>query len=101
MLASKHLRAAFEKIFAALRADRRVRAHRHEGGGEHLVVLRREARGASARILGRGFEREMQPPRGGADHFTASFADDTTLLTWSNSGLVDCEPLSVIFSNSA
>ena len=77
----QHLSAALQKIFAALRSDRRMRTHGHERGGEHLVVLRGEARGAGARILGRGFEREMQPPGGGGRHFTASFADDTTLLT--------------------
>jgi len=44
-------------------------------------VPRGETRGTSARMLGRGFEREMQAPWGGRRHFIASFADDTTLLT--------------------
>jgi hypothetical protein len=44
------------------------------------VVLCGEARRTGTRMLGGGFEREMQPPGGGL-HFTASFADDTTLLT--------------------
>ena len=77
----QHLGAALEQIFAALRAHGRMRSHRHESGRQHLVVPCGEARGAGARIRGRGFEREMQPPRGGGRHFTASFADDTTLLT--------------------
>ena len=75
------LRTTLEEIFTALGSNRRMRTYGHEGRRQYLVVLRGEARGAGARILGRGFEREMQPPRGGARHFTASFADDTTLLT--------------------
>src|ERR1700722_15436843 len=95
----QHLGTAFQEIFTALRADRRMRTHGHEGGRQNFVMLFGEPRGPGARILGRRLEREMQPPRGGARHFTASFAADTALLTCSNSGLADCEPLSVIFSN--
>jgi hypothetical protein len=75
------LRTTLEEIFTALGSDRRMRTYGHERRRQYLVVLCSEARGTGARILGRGFEREMQPPRGGARHFTASFADDTTLLT--------------------
>jgi hypothetical protein len=77
----QYLRTAFQEIFTALRSDRRMRTYGHEGRREYLMVLCSEASGTGARIQGRGFEREMQPPRGGARHFTASFADDTTLLT--------------------
>jgi len=76
----QNLSTALEEIFPALRADGGMRPHGHEGGCQHLVVLCGEARGAGARIFGRGFEREMQPPCGGGCHFTASLADDITLL---------------------
>src|SRR5580658_1274044 len=95
------LSTALQEIFTALRSDRGMRTHGHEGGSQHLVVPCREARGTGARIFGCGFEREMQPPRGGARHFTASLADDIALLTCSNSGRADCEPLSVTFSSVA
>src|SRR5580692_3737058 len=95
----QHLRTAFEQIFATLRADSGVSAHRHEGGSQNLVMPSRKARGARPRIRSGGFEFEFQPPHGG--YLSASFAGETTLFTWSNSGRVDCAPLSVDLSSAA
>src|SRR5271167_2481840 len=95
----QHLRAAPEEVFAALRTDGRMSAHRHEGGGQNLVMPGRKARGARPRIRSGSFEFEFQPPQ--ACYLTASFAAEMTRLTWSNSGRADCEPLSVDLSSAA
>src|SRR5665213_2659715 len=42
-----------------------MRAHRHEGGSQNLVVTGRKASGARARAGGRGFQFEVQPTQGG------------------------------------
>src|SRR5271165_114145 len=95
----QHLRTAVEQIFAALRADRRVRAHRHESRSQHLIVPGCKTRRACPRVRSGGFEFEFQPPHGG--YLTASLAAGTMLFMWSNSGRADCAPLSVDLSRAA